>query len=51
MLNTTFTIAIAVLGVLAIRFLRHRRFTLATGAVFVFYVCIAAGALRSALAM
>lgn len=50
-LNATFTIAVAVLGVLAIRLLRHRRFTLTTGGVFVFYVCIAAGALNAALAM
>lgn len=49
MLNVTFTIAVALLGVLAIRLMRQRRFTLATGAVFVLYVCIAAGALNAAL--
>lgn len=51
MLNATFTIAIGVLGVLGIAFLRRRRFTLATGAVFVFYICIAAGALSAALSL
>jgi hypothetical protein len=51
MLNATFSIAIGVLGVITIRFVRHRQFTLAMGGTFVFYACIAAGALRAAWTM